>query len=94
MKKPWQEHSSKWDVPWDQRAEQNFDSDKIKVKTLFLPAMSLTALIALFVILPTIVSSISWAIKNPRFNENPHFNNCKLVQDAKHPTGSYYSCSK
>lgn len=35
MKKPWQEHSSKWEVPWDERPEQNFKLDNPKdVKNL------------------------------------------------------------
>lgn len=85
--KPWQQHSSKWDVPWNERAENQFDPDTIKVGRA-----SVTGLIAVLVLLPLMVWSISWGIKHPRFNENPQFNHCELVKDAKHPTGSYYSC--
>lgn len=94
MKKPWQQHSSTWDVPWDKRPEQNFDTDKVvlyKNKSGSL-VLTLTALIAM-VCIPVIVGlSLNWAVHNPRFNENPHFNHCELVQDGNHPTGSYYRC--
>lgn len=93
MKKPWEEHSSKWDVPWDQRPEQNFDTDKhgLRKKDGSI-LISISGIVALLVILPLMLGGITWAVKNPRFNENPHFNNCKLVKDESHPTGAYYRC--
>ena len=55
--KPWQKHSSTYEVPWDQRAEQKFDPDKVKL-TYRTFSISLSGVIALSIFAIAILSII------------------------------------
>jgi hypothetical protein len=54
---PWQRHSSTWDVPWNKRAEQKFDSDKIKFRYRAV-SISLSGVIALSIFFISVLSII------------------------------------